>query len=274
MSFIRLSSFLFVIACFLSGAFYVLFRIFTYLATVEIIGYALMDRIIEMALFVFFIMLLFSNIITSFSTFYNDRELDFLFSLPIKPTSIYIAKLFENCIYASWATMVIALPLICAYGITTSAPWYYYPLSITSAFIYLIIPASLASMLIFIILRLFPQLKTREVLMLSLGLIVALTFLYVKMNNPQLLKVFETEDEQQLLKFAANLTSVGGIYVPSTWLTNILKGLSTRQNEGVYNLFVLVFTSISAVIIAYYGAKVLYAQSWLLIGEHTKKKKM
>ena len=116
---IRLTSFIFVIGCFLAGAFYILFRIFTYLMTIEIIGPLLMDRIIEMAFFVFFIMLLFSNVITSFSTFYNDRELDFLFSLPVRPTSIYLAKLFENCIYASWATMVIALPLVVAYGITT-----------------------------------------------------------------------------------------------------------------------------------------------------------
>ena len=112
---LELLSFVFVIGCFLFGSYYVFFRIFKYLMTVEAIGFALMDRIIEMVFFIFFTMLLFSNVITSFSTFYNNKELDFLFSLPIQPTSIYLSKLFENCIYASWATMVLALPLITAY---------------------------------------------------------------------------------------------------------------------------------------------------------------
>ena len=269
---IRLTSFIFVIGCFLAGAFYILFRIFTYLMTIEIIGPLLMDRIIEMAFFVFFIMLLFSNVITSFSTFYNDRELDFLFSLPVRPTSIYLAKLFENCIYASWATMVIALPLVVAYGITTGAQPLYYPISIISILVYLIIPAAIASLLIFIIFRLFPRLKSREVIMLSLISIIGLTFLYIKINNPGLLKMFETESEQELLKFAANLTTVGGLYIPSTWLANILKGLRVDLTQGIFYFLLLLFVSLSTTIFAFFTAKVLYAQSWLLIGEHSTKR--
>lgn len=269
---IRLTSFIFVIGCFLAGAFYILFRIFTYLMTIEIIGPVLMDRIIEMAFFVFFIMLLFSNVITSFSTFYNDRELDFLFSLPVRPTSIYLAKLFENCIYASWATMVIALPLVVAYGITTGAQPLYYPISIISILVYLIIPAAIASLLIFIIFRLFPRLKSRDVIMLSLISIIGLTFLYIKINNPGLLKMFETESEQELLKFAANLTTVGGLYIPSTWLTNILKGLRVDLTQGIFYFLLLLFVSLSTTIFAFFTAKVLYAQSWLLIGEHSTKR--
>lgn len=270
---IRLASFIFVIGCFLAGSYYILFRIFTYLMAIEIIGSALMDRVIEMTFFVFFIMLLFSNVITSFSTFYNDKELDFLFSLPVRPTSIYLAKLFENCIYASWATMVIALPLVIAYGISTSAQPLYYPVSIISILVYLIIPAAIASLVIFIIFRLFPRLKSRDVIILSLISIIGLTFLYININNPEFLKMFETESEKELLKFATNLTSIGGVYVPSTWLSNILKGLRTDLNQGIFYFLLLLFVSLSTIIFAFFTAKVLYAQSWLLIGERETKKK-
>jgi ABC-2 type transport system permease protein len=241
--------------------------------TVEVIGFALMDRIIEMAFFIFFTMLLFSNVITSFSTFYNNKELDFLFSLPIQPTSIYLGKLFENCIYASWATMVLALPLITAYGITTQAPVFYYPVSIVSILIYLIIPATVASLLIFTVFRLFPKLSSRDVIILSVTLIIGLTYLYVKTNNPALLKVFETDNEQELLRFATNLTTVGGTYVPSTWLSNILKGLSGRANLGFFYFALLLFISLNMTIIAFFAAKVLYAKSWILINEHGTKRK-
>jgi ABC-2 type transport system permease protein len=268
---LQLLSFIFVITLFFLGAFYVLYRIFGYLTTVEVIGYSLIDRTLEMAFFVFFIMLLFSNIITSFSTFYNSRELEFLFSLPVPPTSIYLAKLFENSLYASWATMILALPLVVAYGRALRVPTLFYPVAVVSVFVYLVIPAALASVLIFILLTLFPRLKPRGVIIVSLLFIIGLSFLYLKFNNPGVLKIFETENEQDLINFAANLSTVGGVYVPSTWLANIIKGFRTLSGAGFFYFLLLTFASGSAVIVAFFIARLLYHHSWLRLGEHSRR---
>ncbi len=268
---IKIASFLVVIGLFVAGTYYIFFRVFTYLMTVEAIGPALLDRVIEMAFFVFFLMLMFSNVITSFSTFYNSRELDFLFVMPIRPTSIYLAKLFENCLYASWATLVIALPLILAYGVTGNAPFAYYPISIISILVYLIIPAATASTLIALVLRVFPKLGPREVIVLCIGFILSLTYLYVKINNPGILKIFETENEQMLLKFAAQLSTVGGIYMPSTWLSNILKGFNGESQTSFYFLLLL-FVSLSMILLSYFVAQTCYVRSWLSTGEHSSTK--
>ncbi|MGB7055623.1 MAG: hypothetical protein WBE28_09925 [bacterium] len=276
MNAVRAASFIFVIGVFVFGAYYTFFKVFSYLVTVEVIGPVLLDRVIEMALFVFFIMLLFSNIITSFSTFYNSRELDFLFSLPVPPTSIYLAKFFENCIYASWATLVVAWPLIIAYGVTSNVPLAYYPVSVLSVLIYLIIPAAVASSLIAFILRIFPKLGAREVITVSIVLIMGLTYSYIRINNPGLLKIFETENEQALLQFAAQLTAVGGIYVPSTWLSNILKGFNTNHTLLIFNFSLLLFASISMILLTFFVAKTCYVRAWLSTGEHggkTRKRK-
>jgi len=268
---LRTVSFIFVITCFFSGAFYVLFRIFNYLAAAELIGMSLIDRTLEMAFFVFFIMLLFSNIITSFSTFYNNQELEFLFSLPVPSTSIYLAKLFENSIYASWATMVLALPMVVAYGVALKAPVLFYPVAVVSIFIYLIIPAALASILIFLLLTVFPRLKPRDVIIVSLVFVIGLSLLYLKVSNPALLKIFETENEQDLIRFAANLSMVGGSFVPSTWLANIIRGFRSPSGTGAFYFFLLVFTSFSSVIISFYVARLLYHHSWLRLGEHNRR---
>ena len=272
MSAIKAASFLFVIGLFVFGTYYIFFRVFSYLLTVEAIGPVLLDRAIEMALFVFFIMLMFSNVITSFSTFYNSRELDFLFSLPVQPTSIYLTKLFENCLYASWATLVIALPLILAYGVTSNAPFAYYPVSVFSILIYLIIPAATASTLIALILRIFPKLGPREVIILCIVFILGLTYLYVKINNPGILKIFETENEQMLLKFAAQLSTVGGIYMPSTWLSNILQGFNGESSQTSFYFLLLLFVSLSMIFVAYFVARTCYVRSWLSTGEYSSKK--
>lgn len=269
---VKVASFIFVVGCFAFGAYYTFFRVFNYLLTVEVIGPVLLDRVIEMALFVFLIMLLFSNIITSFSTFYKSRELDFLFTLPLRPTAIYLAKLFENCIYASWATLAIALPLVLAYGIVTRASLTFYPFSILSILIYLVIPAAAASSLIAFIMRIFPKLGTREVIILSLAFIMGLTYLYIKINNPGLLKIFETENEQALLQFAAQLSTVGGIYVPSTWLGNILKGLNANLPQATFYFSLLLFASLSMIVLAFFVAQTCYVRSWLSAGERGSKR--
>ncbi len=271
--FLRLISFAFVILAFFAGSYYLFFSVFKYLITIELIGTAIMDRTVEMAFFVFLVMLLFSNIITSFSTFYNSRELDFLFSLPIKPASIYLSKLFENALYASLATLVLGLPLVVAYGVCSKAVFVYYPLAVVSVYIYLIIPAAAASILIFIVLALFPQLRPRNVITLSIFYIITQTMLYLKISNPGMLKILETNSEKELLAFAANMATVGGNYIPSTWLTSMLKELKIGDPAGYFFFLLLVFVSMSMVIIAYYVARAMYHQSWLSIGEHQGKRK-
>uniref|UniRef100_A0A7C4X9I3 Uncharacterized protein n=1 Tax=candidate division WOR-3 bacterium TaxID=2052148 RepID=A0A7C4X9I3_UNCW3 len=269
---IRIVSFLFVIFCFLAGGYYIFFRIFNYLSSLEIIGVALMERTLEMAFFIFFMMLLFSNVITSFSTFYNNQELNFLFTLPIKPSSIYLSKLFENALYSSWATMVVALPLIFAYGICSNAKVLYYPVSLLSLLCYIIIPASIASIIIFIIITIFPYLKPKDVVLTAIIFIIGLTLLYIKLNNPDLLKVFETENEQRLIEFAANLTTIGGSYLPSTWLSNILKNFKENNPRGLFYFVLLIMTSVSIVILAFIGARLVYLSSFIKVSEHAEKK--
>lgn len=268
---IRLLSFIFVIGCFLTGSYYLFYRIFNYLTTVEIIGYVLMNKTLEIFFFVFFLMLLFSNVITSFSTFYNNRELNFLFTLPIKPTSIYLAKLLENSLYASWATLVVAFPLIVAYGICSRASLLYYPVSIISIFIYVIIPAAIASILIFFILSIFPQLRPRDVVFITIAFVLGLTSLYIKLENPELLKIFETENEKRLLEFAANLSTVGGSYLPSTWLSHILNNLKDLKPQGLFYLVLLLSVSISILILAFFCARLVYISSFIKAGEHSSR---
>ncbi len=270
---IRILSFILVFGVFLGGAYYFFFRIFNYLLSVEIIGPVLMNKIIQMVFFIFFIMLLLSNIITSLSTFYNSRELQLLFALPIRPGAIYLAKLFENCVYASWATLIIILPLIFSYGITLRAPFQYYPLAIFSVIIYLIIPGTIATSLIFIIRCLLPKLRSRDVIFILFGLILGLTFFYIRINNPDLLKVFATENQRDLLMFAENLTTVGGIYLPSTWVGYILGTLS--QGSARFHFYFLLLLSVTStfVIIAFYLARFFYTRSWMLVGEYQSRMK-
>lgn len=262
-------TFFIILSGFLAGGYYIFLRIFKYLLTIEIIGPAIMARTIEMVFFTFFIMLLFSNIISSFSTFFNNRELHFLFSLPVFPASIYLAKLFENALYASWATFVLAIPLILGYGIANNAVFIFYPISFLSFLFFLIIPSTISSIIVFLFVRLFPQLKPKNIIFIALSFIVFLIMLYIKIGNPELLRIFETENERELLIFAANISTVGGMYVPSTWLSNILKNFVSPAPQGYIYMLILVSFAFSGIILSYLSAEVIYHKSFLLVAENS-----
>ncbi len=267
---VKLLSFIAVISVFAVGGFFFFFKVFKYLLGLEIIGPALIHKAIETAFFIFFSMLIFSNIITSLSTFYRNDELHMLFSLPISPRIVYLSKLFENGFYASWATLIISLPLILSFGLVMKAGAFYYIISIIALLFFMIIPTTIGSMIIVILSRLFPGLKPRDIIITSIILIGGLSFLYLKTNNPNIFKILETESEQELLNFVANLGTVGSIYLPSNWLVNIMKNLLSPANaSAVLYLLVLTFASLSALIIVVAIADRIYRLSWLLITERS-----
>ncbi len=267
---VRLLSFIVVISAFALAGFFFFFRIFKYLVGIEVIGIALINKTIETAFFIFFSMLFFSNIVTSLSTFYRNDELEMLFAFPVAPRNIFISKIIENGFYASWATLIISLPLVLAFGLVMKVSFIFYPVAVAALLVFMVIPSVAGSTTIVALSRLFPRLKPREVVILSLLLIGTLSVLYVKANNPNIFKVFETENEEEIIQFVNNLSTVGSVYLPSNWLVNIIKDLlQPPYATALLHLAVLVCTSASLVVLAMLLADHIYRRSWLLIAENS-----
>ncbi|NTW60528.1 MAG: hypothetical protein HGA43_15345, partial [Nitrospirae bacterium] len=96
--------------------FIVSYRVLSYFRSVEGLGDLLALRLLSMVLLTFFSILVFSNVVTSLSTFYLSGELDILHSAPIRIESIYRAKFIETLIDSSWMTLIYGLPVFIAYG--------------------------------------------------------------------------------------------------------------------------------------------------------------
>src|SRR5512135_236744 len=102
------------------------FRVLSYFRTIEGLGDLLALRLLSMVLLTFFSLLLFSNVVTSLSTFYLSGELDILHAAPIRTGSIYRAKFAETLVDSSWMTLIYGLPVFAAYGAVFHAPAAYY----------------------------------------------------------------------------------------------------------------------------------------------------
>jgi len=116
-SFVRALSYFFVVSVFLYFNYFIFLKIFVFLLRSEPeIGYSIAHRLTSVMFSTFFIMLFMSGIVTSVTTFFRTPELEFLFSTPIKSNKIFIVKLIESEVFASWATLIVSIPMMFAIG--------------------------------------------------------------------------------------------------------------------------------------------------------------
>jgi ABC-2 type transport system permease protein len=145
-------------------------KVLSYFRTIEGLGDLLALRLLSMILLTFFSILVFSNIVTSLSTFYLSGELSILLSAPVKIEDVFRAKFLETVIDSSWMTLIYGLPVFFAYGTVFKAPLWYYLGLLGSLVPFLIIPASIGIMITMLLVNAFPARRAKDVLVL-LGLL-------------------------------------------------------------------------------------------------------
>jgi ABC-2 type transport system permease protein len=97
-------------------AFGLLYRVLRYFAGVEEIGALLAGKLLGLLLLSFAAILLLSNIIAALSSFFLARDLDLLVSSPTDWLSLYGSRLFETALHSSWMVVLLAVPMLAAYG--------------------------------------------------------------------------------------------------------------------------------------------------------------
>jgi ABC-2 type transport system permease protein len=82
-------------------------------------GYSF-TSIIDMIFYIFFfaltVMVVFSNAIIGYSSYFKSRETGFLLAGPTRPQSVFLYKFVESLGFSSWAFLFLGTPLMAAYG--------------------------------------------------------------------------------------------------------------------------------------------------------------
>ncbi|MEO6444775.1 MAG: hypothetical protein ABIZ91_01295, partial [Gemmatimonadaceae bacterium] len=145
-------------------AFGALHRVLSYFKGVEEIGPLLAGKLLGILLLSFLAILLLSNVITSLYSFFLARDLDLLVSAPVDWLAMYLARLFETALHSSWMVVLLAVPIVSAYGVAfEGGAWF--PLVAAAAFVpFLIIPAVIGSAVTLLLVNAFPARRTRDIL--------------------------------------------------------------------------------------------------------------
>jgi len=122
-------------------AFWLFCRGLKFVADFPGLGTLLIERLMFLLFAFLFVLLLFSNLVISYTNLFRNRETAFLLSLPVPPQTIFRWKFMESTLLASWAFLFLIAPLLAAYGLSNGVPWHFYLATVMLVALFIVLPA-------------------------------------------------------------------------------------------------------------------------------------
>ncbi len=211
--------FLVVGALFWAAAFGICYRVLKFVNTQEI-GILLASKMLGVIFLAFAAILLLSNLITSLSSFFLARDLDLLVAAPLHWFRLYLAKLLETTGHSSWMVLVMAVPILTAYGIVFDGGPLFPFVALAALLPFVILPAVVGSAITLVLVNVFPARRIRDLLTLvALGAVGGLALLF-RMVRPE--RLARPEGFENLVEFLAVLRAPTNPFLPTQWASDMI----------------------------------------------------
>jgi ABC-2 type transport system permease protein len=214
---------------FWSAVFGISYRVLAYFRGVEEIGSLLAGKMLAMMLLGFGGILLLSNLVTSLSTFFMARDLDMMVAAPVDWLRFYLAKLMETLVHSSWMVILLAVPVLTAYGVVFDGGPLFPFVAVSALVPFLILPTVIGSAATLLLVNIFPARRARDVFsLIGAGAAAALVLLLRVMQPEQLAR---PEGFQSLVDFIAVLRTPSNPLLPSEWTAQVIMNWLVRVGD-------------------------------------------
>lgn len=186
------------------------------------VGELLVQRLVSLLLIVFFGLLVFSNVVTAFTTFFLDDELQFLFTKPIDRDELFTARFLDTVLHSSWIIFIFGLPLFIGIGYAVAAPSTYYWVLMGTLIPFLTIPTCIGSLIALAITNFLEAKNIRDVALIAGISALSALFLLIRSFRPE--RFLDPESFQSTGQILELLSSPASPYLPSTWVADLLNG--------------------------------------------------
>jgi ABC-2 type transport system permease protein len=105
------------------------------------LGMLLVERLMYLLFAFLLVLLVFSNLVISYTNFFRNRETAYLLTMPVPFGTIFQWKLIESTILASWAFLFLIAPLVAAFGLHREAAWHFYLVTPLFVGLFIVLPA-------------------------------------------------------------------------------------------------------------------------------------
>ncbi len=207
-------------AGFWSAVFTIFLRMLRYMRGAEEIGSFLPGKLLAVVLLCFASILLLSNLITALSTFFLARDLDLLVASPADWMRLYLAKLLETMTHSSWMVILLAIPILTAYGIAYEGGGWFWLAAAGALLPFLVLPATVGSAVTLLLVNVFPARRTRDLLSLIAIGAVAVAMVTIRVLQPE--RLARPEGFRSLVDFLATLSAPANPFLPTEWTSDML----------------------------------------------------
>ncbi|HLA41392.1 MAG TPA: hypothetical protein VJ417_15425, partial [Candidatus Glassbacteria bacterium] len=239
----------------------VFYRMLVYFRSTEDIGVLLTVKLVSMTLISFLLILVVSNLICAFTTFFFSEDLYLLHSSPVSQHRIYLARFTETLVHASWMVFLMAVPIFAALGrVFNAGPGFYLSLPLLMAPLAMI-PTAAGLVLALLLVNIFVASRTRDILSfvsvaLIGGLVIAFRFL-----NPE--KVLLRHEMGSVVSFFSLLRSPDSPLSPHFWTSRVLLDLlGLQESDSRFFFLMLAAAGLGSLSVGYYAAILLYRRGF------------
>jgi len=163
------------------------------------------------------VMLVFSAGIILYGGLYASQETIFLMTLPVRDSRLVFYRFQESLLFSSWGFFLLASPMMVAYGLVVSAPWYYFAYLPVMMVSFAYIPCALGAIVCLVLMDRLPHLRRIVVGVLAAVVIGGAYFSIwrsLNISNADLLGADWFKETFHRFEFTR------GEWLPSTWLSN------------------------------------------------------
>ena len=186
--------------------------------------------LLGMFFFVVMVMLVFSSGIISYGALFDAGEVGYLFGRGVTPANVYTYRLTHAVVFSAWATAVMGLPVIIAYGADSGAAWWYYPLATLTAVLLLLVASGTGGLVALVAGRYIARYERAVVAVLVL--VLAVGGLYVAMSLPAYSGDERAYTEEWMFRILGWFTFTRRLYYPSAWASRAVEALVAGDAAG------------------------------------------
>ena len=229
--------------------FVVFFKVLGYFQAAEGFGDILARKLMGMLWLTFFGILVFSNIITSLSTYFLSKDLESIHASPVPREYVFWARLTDTLVDSSWMIFFFGLPVFLAYGIVYGAGAVYYLKLVAVTVPFLVLATAVAVMLAMVLVNIFPAQRTRDILLLLSIMLIIILYPMFRFMRPE--RLVNPESFSSIVSYFASMQTPGSPFLPSYWATEVLwpsLKAGGYSEAGFYTLFLFAAAAAAAVV--------------------------
>lgn len=215
------------IVAFLGGylalSFFLFHRGLAFLSSFPGLGALLAERLLYLLFAFLFGLLLLSNLIIGYTTFFRNRETAFLLALPVSWQTIFRWKLLESTLLASWAFVFLIAPLLLAFGLNRHVAWHFYLATPVLLALFLALPGAAGAWLAILLARHLDR-RTFQIGLLGAATLLLLAAAFWWKAQPVPEELLETRTLEVLDRLLVKTHFALFPFLPSYWLsTSVLQ---------------------------------------------------